>query len=153
MLTKTKLEDLIRLFHEGEVVEKIITAENHLEEYEKQKNLYKEQLEDFKKTVDKEYVNCGCYRCRECPHDVCKLKTAIREQYKILPKDAVQICVICIMADVDDNELFANYGDLVKALNMKFFSHVAKEMSKFLGHEKQIFSGHEEKEMIERFFA
>ena len=152
MHSKERLENLIRLFHEGQVVEKITAAEDHWEEYKKQKELYREQLESFKKTVDSEYVNCGFEKCADCTFDTCKVETAIRQWYDFRAKDSMQIGIICIMADVNDNELFKNYPDLRKALRKwSWHNHSSKDMSEYL--KKHIFSEDKEEELVRMFFS
>lgn len=155
MKARERLEKLIRLFHEGEVVEKIAIAEKHVEEYEKQKVLYKEQLETFMESVMDECKLCKRKVCEKCQCETCDLEAAIKEMHKILPEDSLQVAVICIMSGVDDSALFKHYKELTKALSEVdgAYSHIAQKMKQFLLDENAYFSRDEEEELIERFFS
>ena len=136
-----RLNELIRLFHEGKVVEKIAKSTNKVKTYKKQKQLLKDKIDRFKEDVLK-YYNLE--------------KDVVFDDYDILPEDALQICLICIMAGINDDDLFGCYEDLPIVLRQVEgkLSDIAEEISYFLdfNEESQLFSEYEEEELIERFF-
>jgi len=135
MELKEMLEELVRLFLEGEVVEKIVAAENHLEEYQKQKEIYKEELKKFSELTEYEEID---------------------KEYKVLPKDSLQICMICMMSYVDDFNLFNDFTVLTNALlkiKKKEFRVIALKMYHFMVEELDCFSFYEEEKLIEMFFS
>ena len=136
-----RLNELIRLFHEGKVVEKIAKSTNKVKTYKKQKKMLKDKIDSFKEDVLK-YYNLE--------------KDVVFDDYDILPEDALQICLICIMAGINDDDLFGCYEDLPIALRQieGKLSDIAEKISYFLdfNEESQLFSEYEEEELIERFF-
>ena len=135
MQLKEKLEELIRLFHEGEVVERIVTAENHFEEYEKQKEIYREQLEEFTKVAEGETIDI---------------------EYEVLPENALRIYIILMMSRVEDCDIFEDLNGLTEALSEikeEKLRESAEKIENFTVGILQFFSDYKEEELVDMFFS
>ena len=136
---KERLNELIRTFHDKKIVEKIAKSNNKFGTYQKQKKLLKEELDSFRKDVLK-YYNLSRV-------------VIVDEEYDILPEDSLQICLICMMIGINDDDLFGNYEDLPIALRQieGSLSAIAGRISDYLD-EAQLFLDYTEKELIKIFF-
>lgn len=141
---KEEISNLIRIFHERQVVEKIAESKGALAVYEEQKSVLNEELETFKAKA-KEAIQSQ-------DHVVC--------QYKISPKDALQICFICMMTGIDDMKMLENWEKLPIALRkIKGKSaRLAENIAHFLGcdeeedDEGEMFSKYEVEKLLKKFF-
>lgn len=126
----TTLDGLVETFQEEKVVERIIDADDKESIVKSMKEIYKESLNDFHSQ------DVGLY------------------DGFISTENAVQICVICMMAEVDDYEVLWYYEELPKVLHQVTgrFEKVAKRMEFFLLTGK-CFSDYDLMYLIEKFFT
>lgn len=125
-----KLEEIVKIFKKEGVVERIIGSEDPEKTFKEMQQSFESYLEQLKENV-----------------------SAPMENGTILPDQAVPICVICLMAGMDDCDLFFNYEELTKALrkvegNMK---RLAIDFYFFLGTGRSFLEETEET-LIKEFF-
>lgn len=126
----TTLDELVKTFQEEKVVERIMDADDKESIVKSMQKLYKASLNDF---------NSQCV-------GLCN--------GLISTENAVQICIICIMAEVDDYEVLWDYEELPKVLHRVTgrFEKVAKRMEFFLLTGK-CFSDYDLMYLIAKFFT
>jgi len=131
-MIKKMLEDLIRSFHEREVVEKIAKAKGHrLSAYEEEKKAMQQELQKFEETA-REMI-----AIHEMVED--DLGVVIDDPYyRIHPEDSLQICFICKMTKINDDQLLKNYHSLIEALRKVKgeLAEPAGKMARFLSNDK-----------------
>lgn len=120
---------LTGLFESEQIVEQIIDADDPAKTFREIRRFYAIALNDFKNEHEE------CYNG------------------EILAKGVVQSCVVCMMAKVDDYEVFLNYEELPKALHQVTgkLEKVARKLEKFL-LAGECFSDYNLADLIERFF-
>lgn len=136
------LKNLIRLFRENQVVERIAAAKGDICVYTWQRDKFKNELDKLSKQAS----YCG-YIIKE------------DEYSRILTEDALQIAFICIMARIDDFQLLQIYEELPVALRKVKgeLSNLAENIAYYLGPEgdgdkNMALSDHSENELLKLFF-
>lgn len=126
----TTLDGLVKTFQEEKVVERIIDADDKDSIVKSMEEIYQVALNNFNSQC------VGLYNGL------------------ISTENVVQICIICIMANVDDYEVFWNYEELPKVLHEVTgkFKNIAKRMELFL-LAGRCFSDYEKTELIEEIFG
>lgn len=107
----TTLENLVKVFQEEKVVERISKAEDVIRTFQSIQSSYSSELKDFKENL-KEPINNG----------------------EIPSQQAVQVGVICMMAGLDDYQVYLHYEKLPKSLYQVEgeLEKVARKMGRFL---------------------
>lgn len=147
---KVKLDELVRLFHERKIVEKIAEAKGDLAVYEKERKELSYKLEKFKAEAEKKMQEIKDNN-EECG--------VIEDGYEVLPEDALQISVICMMTGIDDCDLLTNYGVIPVALRQikGKMAGIAENIAHFIGtgegDEIDLFSKYDVEELLKKFFS
>ena len=95
-----QLKELIKIFHQGKVVEKILESERKMKAFNRQKRNMKKDLNLFKQNVKKIIAKRGY----------------VFETYDVLNEDALQLIFICIMTGIPEDELIKDWRKLQLAL-------------------------------------
>lgn len=118
MTSKEKLENLVRIFHEKRVVERIALSGGDICVFNWQCDMFQEEL----KSLKEDSLRYG-YMIKE------------DEYWKIPFEDALQISFICIMARIDHFKLLEIYEELPVALRKvkgEWFS-LAEKIAYYIG--------------------
>lgn len=120
MTSVEKLENLIRLFHEKKVVERIALSKGDICVYNWQCRMFEDELRSLKD----DSVHYG-YMIKESEYNT------------INPQNAVQIAFICIMARIDHFKLLQIYDELPVALRKLKgeSSELAEKIAHYIGRE------------------
>ena len=118
MTSKEKLENLVRLFHEKKVVERIALSGGDICVFNWQCDMFQEEL----KSLKEDSLRYG-YIIKE------------EEYWKIPVEDALQISFICIMARIDHFKLLEIYEELPVALRKVKgeWSFLAEKIAYYIG--------------------
>ena len=118
MTSKEKLENLVRLFHEKRVVERIALSGGDICVFNWQCNMFQEEL----KSLKEDSLRYG-YMIKEDKY------------WKIPVKDALQISFICIMSRIDHFKLLEIYEELPVALRKVKgeWSSLAEKIAYYIG--------------------
>lgn len=95
-----QLNNLIQLFHQHEVVEKVIESNGNIHVYNFEKKNLRKELYSFKN------------KARELIGD----RGFIFDSVEICPEDALQVAFICIMTGISEAELFRDWRKLQLSL-------------------------------------
>lgn len=153
MKPEERLNEMIRLFHEEGIVEKLIDAQKeggiikvNTVYAEEKKKIFGKLLklkQDVKKSTKKD--DRGYY--------------IEQSDFKISPSDSLQFCLICIMAELSDIEILKNWHQVVDSLKMvrSEYKGLANKFVKFLGVEvlcdADVFTAYGTGELLEMFFS
>ena len=120
MTSCEKLKNLIRLFHEKHVVEKIVLSRGDICVYNWQCWIFEKELKSLKE--DSEFFG---FMVRE------------EEYWRIPPEDSIQISFICMMAKIDHFKLLQIYEELPVSLRdvKGAFSVLAERIAHYIGFE------------------
>lgn len=120
MTSAEKMENLIRLFHEKRVVERIVLSKGDKCVYDWQCKMFEDEL----KSLKEDSLHYG-YIIKE------------KDYNTIPPQDAVQISFICIMARIDHFKLLQIYDELPVSLRKikGEYSELAEKIAYYIGRE------------------
>lgn len=142
MTSKEKLENLVRLFHEKRVVEKIALSGGDICVFNWQCDMFQEEL----KSLKEDSLRYG-YMIKE------------EEYWKIPVEDSLQISFICIMARIDHFKLLEIYEELPVALRKLKgeLSDLAEKIAYYLGIQEEgdknlAFSDYSQEQLLKIFF-
>ena len=142
MTSKEKLENLVRLFHQKKVVERIALSGGDICVFDWQCKMFEEKLKSLK-----EDSLCYGYMIKE------------EEYSKIHAEDALQISFICIMARIDHFKLLEVYEELSVALRKVKGEYVslAERIAYYIGtigdgDKNYSFLDFSEEELLKMFF-
>lgn len=135
---KEQIEKLVELLQTRKTVERLIEAEDKLKLFNYEKEEIKIELENFKKALQESNSldGCGC-------------------TFEILPSNALEICVICLMNSIDETAMFPLRSEYEKLPNALWEvggtkKRTARILSEFL--EEDSFSGFEMEYLLNKFF-
>jgi len=131
---KEHMENLIKLLQERKTVERLIEAEDKFELFVNEKKELENELENLKKIFSQNNTR-GC------------------EELEILPSNVLEICMVCILANIDEIYLFSSCYDKIPEVLWKvegIKKKTARLFSDFL--EEDNFSGLETKYLLNKFF-
>ena len=150
-LNKETLNELIQLFHEERVVEKLVQAQQEggivkvYSVYAELKTKFFGRINHFKKMVQ---------------NSAEAIETFINDDnYEIKAEDSLQVCLICIMSNINEITLLKNWFQLISALKEVEgkYERLAQKFIKFLdvteGCEGDNFTAYSSEELLERFFS
>ena len=151
MKPEERLNEMIRLFHEERVVEKLIDAQKEggiikvNTVYAKEKKKLFEKLFDFRQKVRvalekrEYYIN--------------------EDNFEIYPDDALQFCFVCMMAGISDIDVLKDWYQVIDSLKKISgeYNELANKLVGFLGAERSchadIFTAYNTGELLEMFFS
>lgn len=150
-LNKKTLNELIQLFHEERVVEKLVQAQQDggivkvYSVYAELKTKFFGRMNRFKKMVQ-DSVTAG--------------KPFINDSnYEIKAEDSLQVCLICIMSNINEITLLKDWFQLLSALKTVEgeYKYLAQKFVGFLGVtagcEGDNFTAYSSEVLLERFFS
>lgn len=144
---KQRLDELIQICKKRRTVEKIARKAKEdptarlFPVYEAEKEELLEKLQRFQQEAKiKLNKQMNSYVLDECKY--------------ITTENVLQICIICMMTDIDDYELIENYKHLERTLNRieGDFSKSAEKIAAFI-HWGGSFSYRNKEELLEEFFG
>ena len=150
-LNKKILNELIQLFHEERVVEKLVQAQQDggivkvYSVYAELKTKLFGRMNRFKKMVQ-DSVTTGKHFIND-------------SNYEIKAEDSLQVCLICIMSNINEIILLKGWFQLLAALKdvKGEYQYLAKKFVKFLdvieGCDGDNFTAYTSEELLERFFS
>jgi len=137
------LEEMVRIFQERKIVEKLAKADkqSRILVFDEEKQALSKELKEFRKSAKKKI----------------ELKEQlVNKDYNILPENAIDICLICMMTDINDNVMLGNYTELPSALGKVEgnFAYIAKNIRHSIGEDDggKLFSDCEEEKLLKKFF-
>ncbi len=138
-----RMNELVRFLKDRNVIEKLASAENKAEVFENEEKVLGGKLDDF----------------RELMKDRKKLGyayTFYKGEYQILPKNVLEICLICIMINIEDYKMFEEYTDIPGCLRKVEgkWAYIAANIAYCIGEndEGDLFSNYSKEELLKRFF-
>lgn len=150
-LNKETLNELIQLFHEERVVEKLVQAQQNggivkvYSVYAELKTKLFGRMNWFKKMVQNS-ATAGTPFIND-------------SNYEINAEDSLQVCLICIMSNINEITLLKDWFQLPAALKTVEgeYQFLAQKFIKFLdvteGCEGDNFTAYSSEELLERFFS
>lgn len=135
---KQKVDDLIQLLNKEEVVKKIMAADDKITEYKRQKEKFKEPIKLFMEAID------------EAGIDLKKESVISDGEYDISSENAIQLCLICMMAGIDDDDLLGEWERLAEALEEEA-SSFAQNIA-FIISEKSFSNYEKEEDLLKELF-
>ena len=151
MKQEERLKEMIRLFHEERVIEKLIDAQKEggiikvNTVYAKEKKKLFGKLFDFRQKVRvalekrEYYIN--------------------EDNFEIYPDDALQFCFVCMMAGISDIDVLKDWYQVIDSLKKISgeYKELANKLVKFLGAEHSchadVFTAYNTGELLEMFFS
>lgn len=145
IITEEKLNNLIRIFHEKELIKKIRKAKDcdRIRIYQKEKQAVSKELTSFKDVV---IHMIGLIERNNGEGYI------IGSDYDISPEDALEICLICRMTGIENTALFDNTM-LSKALRQikGDLVDIAKNFADFIDDE-QTFRYYDDEQFLKKLF-
>ena len=150
-LNKETLNELIQLFHEERVVEKLVQAQQNggivkvYSVYAELKTKLFGRMNWFKKMVQNS-ATAGTPFIND-------------SNYEINAEDSLQVCLICIMSNINEITLLKDWFQLLSALREVEgeYERLAQKFYKFLGVtvdcEGDNFTAYSSEVLLERFFS
>lgn len=140
---RENLEYLIRIFQERKIVDKlaVATKETRIAVYNEEKKALSKELKDFQNSAKKK---------------IDLKEKLVDKDYNILPENAIDICLICMMTGINDNVMLENYTELSSALWKVEgdFAYIARNLRHFIGEDDsgKLFSDYGEEKLLKKFF-
>lgn len=151
LLNQKALNELIQLFHEERVVEKLVQAQQEggiikvYSVYAELKTKVFGRMNRFEKMVQNS-VKAGKHFIND-------------SNYEINAEDSLQVCLICIMSNINEITLLKDWFQLLSALRKVEgeYELLAQKFYKFLGItvdcEGDNFTAYNSEQLLERFFS
>lgn len=151
LLNQKALNELIQLFHEERVVEKLVQAQQEggiikvYSVYAELKTKVFGRMNRFEKMVQNS-VKAGKHFIND-------------SNYEINAEDSLQVCLICIMSNINEITLLKDWFQLLSALRKVEgeYELLAQKFYKFLGVtvdcEGDNFTAYNSEQLLERFFS
>lgn len=138
-----KLNELVRMLKDRNVVEKLANAENKVKVFEDEETVLGGKLDDLRELM-KDRKKSG-YKY-----------TFYKGEYRILPENVLEICLICIMVSIEDYRMFEEYTDIpgcLRKVKGKWVD-IAESIAYCLGEndEGDLFSNYGKEELLKKFF-
>ena len=138
-----KMNELVRTMKSRNIMEKLANAKNKVEVFEEEETALGGKLDDFRKLM-KGRKKLG-YKY-----------TFYKGEYPINPKNVLEICLICIMVNMDDCRMFQEYTEIPKHLRgvKGKWKYVAANIAYCIGEndEGDLFSNYSKEELLKKFF-
>ena len=149
MREKETLNELIQLFHEERVVEKLIETQQEAG-LGKVKIVYAEQKRKFSEKINQ--LHQKVYK------SIKHRKAFINDDYNVYPEDVLQVCIICMMSNISEMDLLKDWYQVIKALKKvdDKYKPLAEKIIKLIDIaydcEGDNFTSYTTEELLEKFF-